>query len=223
VVPNNRPWEGWGPYVYGTVLWDDGKLKMWYQCIAVEGKLRSRTCYAESLDGITWGKPNLGIVEHGGSKANNIFADGECGIASVIKAPEPGSPDESWAVYSFGGEAGPHVAFSEDGLHWRWDEDPRYQRLFGSSDVVNFFYDPYTKRYTSTYKTHNRRHRAAGIALSEDGINWHKPVEGPVFGADDLDPDATQVYGMPVFPYQGLYIGLPEDINTEVDEGVRRL
>jgi len=24
-----------------------------------------------------------------------------------------------------------------------------------------------------------------------------------------LDPDATQVYGMPVFPYQGLYIGLP--------------
>lgn len=27
--------------------------------------------------------------------------------------------------------------------------------------------------------------------------------------ADDLDPDATQIYGMPVFPYQGLYIGMP--------------
>ena len=26
---------------------------------------------------------------------------------------------------------------------------------------------------------------------------------------DDLDPDATQVYGMPVFPYQGMYVGLP--------------
>jgi hypothetical protein len=30
-----------------------------------------------------------------------------------------------------------------------------------------------------------------------------------VFVADDLDPDATQIYGMPVFPYQGLYVGLP--------------
>jgi hypothetical protein len=30
-----------------------------------------------------------------------------------------------------------------------------------------------------------------------------------VFVADDLDPDATQIYGMPVFPYQGLYIGQP--------------
>lgn len=47
------------------------------------------------------------------------------------------------------------------------------------------------------------------VAVSTDGIAWTKPVEGPVFGADDLDPDATQVYGMPVFPYQGAYIGLP--------------
>jgi hypothetical protein len=30
-----------------------------------------------------------------------------------------------------------------------------------------------------------------------------------VFGADGLDPDSTQVYGMPVFAYQGMYIGTP--------------
>jgi hypothetical protein len=75
--------------------------------------------------------------------------------------------------------------------------------------VVNFFFDPYENRYVSTYKTPNRRHRAVGIVYSKDGLQWRKPVEGPVFGADDLDPDATQVYGMPVFPYQGFYIGLP--------------
>jgi hypothetical protein len=33
--------------------------------------------------------------------------------------------------------------------------------------------------------------------------------DGPVFGADDHDPDTTQIYGMPVFAYQGLFIGLP--------------
>ena len=55
----------------------------------------------------------------------------------------------------------------------------------------------------------NRRHRAVGVAISDDGLKWRKPVEGAVFGADDLDPDAAQVYGMPVFGYQGIYIGLP--------------
>ena len=30
------------------------------------------TCYAESKDGIHWKKPELGLVEFNGSKANNI-------------------------------------------------------------------------------------------------------------------------------------------------------
>ena len=41
------------------------------------------------------------------------------------------------------------------------------------------------------------------------GLHWTKPFDGAVLGADDLDPDATQVYGAPVFPYQKIYIGLP--------------
>lgn len=209
VVPCDRVWEGWGPYIYGTVMWDGGRLRMWYQCLAPEDRLRSRACYAESADGLKWTKPELGIVEHGGSKANNIFGEQVCAIPSVIRVAYPESADRAWAVYSYGGEAGAHVAFSADGLTWRWHEDPSYQKLFGTSDVVNFFYDPMRGRYTCTYKTPNRRNRAVGVAVSTDGIVWAKPVEGAVFGADDLDPDATQVYGMPVFPYQGVYIGLP--------------
>ena len=81
--------------------------------------------------------------------------------------------------------------------------------LLTSSDVLNFFYDPYQKRYTVTWKSHNRRGRAVGVAWSADGLAWTKPFDGPMFVADDLDPDATQIYGMPVFPYQGLYVGLP--------------
>jgi hypothetical protein len=47
------------------------------------------------------------------------------------------------------------------------------------------------------------------VAFSEDGLKWTKPYNGAVFCPDDLDPDATQIYGMPAFPYQGMYIGLP--------------
>ena len=37
LIQRDRPWEGvaaiTGPYVYGTVLWDGGKLRMWYQVL----------------------------------------------------------------------------------------------------------------------------------------------------------------------------------------------
>ncbi len=195
VMRTTEAWEGWGPYLYGTVLRDEGRLKMWYSCI---GSDSGYTCYAESTDGITWTKPKLGIVDFKGSTANNIV--GTMGLPSVMKLG-----DKRWAMYSWGGDSGAQVMFSEDGLRWTQGKT----KLFPTSDVVNFFYDPYRERHVSTYKVANRRHRATGLAVSSDGLEWSKPVEGPVFGADDLDPDASQVYGMPVFPYQGMYVGLP--------------
>lgn len=205
IVKKDHAWEGWGPYVYGTILWDGGKLRMWYQGI---GKGSADVSYAESTDGINWTKPELGIVEYDGSKKSNIVGPSNaCHIPSIIRVPNPSSPDKQWAMYGYAGE--PSVAYSPNGLHWDWKRKPEQRALFASSDVTNFFYDPYTNRFTATYKTTNRRHRAVGVAVSSDGLKWRKPVEGAVFGADDLDPDATQVYGMPVFPYQGMYIGQP--------------
>ena len=207
IIVKDHPWEGWGPYVYGTVLWDGGKLRMWYQGI---GRGSADVSYAESTDGIRWTKPDLGIIEYERSKKNNIVGpNGACHIPSVIRVPNPTSPDRQWAMYGYAYKGGASVAYSPDGLHWDWNRKPEHQGLFSSSDVTNFFYDPYKNRFTATYKTMNRRHRAVGIAISDDGLKWRKPVEGAVFGADDLDPDATQVYGMPVFGYQGIYIGLP--------------
>lgn len=51
VLPRTAVWEGWGPYVYGTVLPVGSKLGMWYQCLAREdSRLKSRVCYAEIVD-----------------------------------------------------------------------------------------------------------------------------------------------------------------------------
>ncbi|HEY3267788.1 MAG TPA: hypothetical protein VGM37_12730 [Armatimonadota bacterium] len=215
VIRRDKPWEGWGPYVYGTVLWDAGRLRMWYQCI---GKDAADVCYAESSDGIRWTKPDLGIIEYHGSPRNNIVGiGGVCHIPSVIRVPEPASPDRRWAMYGFAWDRSrpewasgvAAVAYSADGLRWNWKRAPEQLGLFATSDVTSFFFDPIRNRYAATWKTMNRRHRAVGVALSADGAAWTKPVTSPVLGADDLDPDATQVYGMPAFAYQGLYIGLP--------------
>lgn len=225
VLTADRPWEQGGtysgPYLYGTVIWDEGKLRMWYHLHSGGGY---RNAYAESADGVTWEKPNLGIVEEGGSTDNNLVvgaATGEeaqfgrppaglCHNPSVIRQTWESDPGKRYALYCYGATVRhARVAYSPDGLHWTFTPETRETGLFRSGDVLNFFRDPYRQRFVATWKSGSRRGRAAGVALSDDGLTWTKPVEGPVFVADDLDPDATQIYGMPVFPYQGLYIGLP--------------
>ena len=211
VLKADQPWETGsaisGPYVYGTVFWDGGRLRMWYQVL----NKGNHVGYAESPDGVSWTKPALGIVQHEGKSTNLVVSafqpevtGGLCHNPSVVMCPDP-EPGRNYALFGYG--EGASVAYSADGLHWRYA--PGQKPLFTSSDVVNFFHDPYTKRYTATWKTKNRRGRAVGVAWSKDGRGWMKPFDGPIFTADDLDPDATQIYGMPAFPYQGLYIGQP--------------
>jgi len=222
VVVADRPWEQYpsygGPYLYGTVAWDEGKLRMWYH-VHCGGY---GNCYAESIDGINWTKPNLGLHSYGETEDTNLFiylsddlenprrASGQCHNPSVIKQTWATDPDKRYALFCYGTDyRHARVAYSPDGLHWTFVLETEDRGLFRSGDVLNFFRDPYRNRFVATWKSGSRRGRAAGVAVSDDGLDWTKPVEGPVFGADDLDPDATQVYGMPVFPYQGMYIGLP--------------
>jgi len=65
--------------IYGTVLHEGGKFRMWYLGLHTRQSLHGAAydwwrpmCYAESDDGITWRKPELGLVEFNGNKKNNI-------------------------------------------------------------------------------------------------------------------------------------------------------
>jgi hypothetical protein len=65
--------------IYGTVLQEGGKFRMWYLGLHTRKSLHGAAydwwrpmCYAESDDGIAWRKPELDLVEFGGSKKNNI-------------------------------------------------------------------------------------------------------------------------------------------------------
>lgn len=212
----DRPWEKGdavaGPYVYGTVMQDGGRLRMWYQIIH-EGQ---HIGYAESPDGIQWKKPALNLIPYPGASSNNLVVSaaapqvtgGLCHNPSVIRCPWEPDPSRRYVMFGYDYGIGPRAAYSPDGLRWRYPTTPQGRGLFPCSDVVNFFRDTLKNRLAATWKTHSRRGRAVGVAWSSDGETWTKPWDGPVFVADDLDPDATQVYGMPVFPYQGLYIGL---------------
>ncbi|MFO1066794.1 MAG: hypothetical protein U0892_23290 [Pirellulales bacterium] len=216
LIRADRAWEGKaaiiGPYVYGTVLRVGDRWRMWYQVLHQGNQVG----VAESLDGLNWTKPDIDVVKYEGQPTNLVVSPsvrdrigGEChnpvSFICLLKAIRA----SGFVLYGFDPvDRGPRVAFSSDGLHWSYANSER-RTLFSSSDVVNFGFDPYQQRTYATWKTRNRRGRAVGIAWSRDGLQWSKPFEGPIFTADDHDPDTTQIYGMPVFPYQGLYIGLP--------------
>ncbi|HCP11564.1 MAG TPA: hypothetical protein DIT89_04455 [Planctomycetaceae bacterium] len=207
-----------GPYVYGTVIREDERFRLWYQLL-LDG---NHVGYAESTDGVHWTTPDLQLITDPTGQPTNLvvsawqpekFGQVQCHNPAVIPRPADPDPTRRYALYGFDGTSrGPRVAFSPDGLTWNYTGTVGAaggHPLFESSDVVNFFPDPYQKRWAATWKTRNRRGRAVGVAVSPDGLTWQKVLDGPVFGADDLDPAATQIYGMPVFAWQGLYLGLP--------------
>ena len=76
----DRPWEGNACSLF-TIFQDGGRYRMYYRGwhfvtgTTLEFPRRQVICYAESLDGIRWNRPNLGMVEFEGSKENNIILD----------------------------------------------------------------------------------------------------------------------------------------------------
>lgn len=75
LVPNDREWE----FMMGYCSLHDlgGKFGLWYEVVPPGGYGgKNLICYAESEDGKKWVKPELGLVEFGGSKRNNIVIDG---------------------------------------------------------------------------------------------------------------------------------------------------
>ena len=68
----DKPWEGRFS-AYPTIIKDGDLYRMYYRGLPnVEEGTVAVTCYAESTDGVSWTKPNLGIFEVNGTKENNV-------------------------------------------------------------------------------------------------------------------------------------------------------
>ena len=89
-----------------------------------------RICYAESDDGLTWTRPELGLVEYGGSRSNNIV-DLPPGSGNMDILYQPDAPAErrylmvneymAWRHRSGSALERPSItlfAASPDGLRW---------------------------------------------------------------------------------------------------------
>lgn len=141
----------------GVVIWNDGvfmdydgKVRYYYTDEReTHGYKDSHWNLAFSADGLKFTRPNLGLVEHQGSKDNNIVFNGRQG--SVTLDANPGA--DPWARFKFTGweyNSGTVVMSSPDGIHWTRNE---VQQLpFDTGGTVEHFWDD----QTGTYKCYLR-------------------------------------------------------------------
>lgn len=154
VLTLDRPWEGPGSAYY-TVFRDKSKVRMYYRGLGSFQKRQNPPpvmCYAESDDGgVTFTRPNLGLVEHGGSRDNNIIA----GIPAAADSFTPfldrnpdARPDERYKAVLSGMAGGQlHGFASADGLTWKLMR-PEPISTDGSFDSLNVaFWDELTRQY----------------------------------------------------------------------------
>ena len=93
IIQSEKPWEAVGISI-GTVLFEDGKYRIWGGCEDAEGN--GFDCYYESADMKAFIRPKLGLVEYKGSRDNNLLRDQ---IGSVFKDPAGGPAERYKSVW----------------------------------------------------------------------------------------------------------------------------
>jgi len=226
-----KRWEARFDNVYPSVIYDEGEglFKCWYKSFIVDeasvatpltrrpqtrytgGKREEGLLYATSNDGIHWKKPALGLIEFGGSRANNIVmrrATHGIHAGGVLKDPRDPDPARRYKFIHRNPRAGRMATcFSADGLRWS------QPRLWPEHDAVgdthnNAIWSPALDKYVCITRGWSggpyQGLRTVLRGESEDFLHWTEPVE-VMRGGDAHD----QIYSMPIFQYAGLYIGLP--------------
>ena len=176
----SQPWEN-ASLNWFSVMRHDDKFRLWYECYDVEGWPTTNDtsfCYAESLDGIRWVKPNLGLFNYHGSTNNNIlfreigppgaysrvhgagvFLDPTASAEARYKCVSQGMFAQSAPPYRVAGMTSP------DGL--RWTRLPNLICDIFADSQYSAFWDADREAYV-LYGRVGGRGRAIGRAQSPD-------------------------------------------------------
>lgn len=206
VFKTDAPWEG-NAAAYQSVFQDGNLYRMYYH----GGHYRSGGpstqtqdehpwvfCYAESDDGIHWRKPELGLCEYAGSKANNIiltpemlaeFAGDPAHTSAFLDTNPNCPPEQKYKIIVVGKKPhGLYVLASGDGIHFTPLSTQPFvtQGAFDSQNLA--FWDPALGAYRAYWRiftsgvadgtTWNPSgYRAIRTATSPDFVHWSEPVD----------------------------------------------
>jgi len=235
VLRCDQPWERSGPR-YPTVFRDGDRYRLYYGVSAGQvddGDQRQYTCYAESVDGITWKKPRLGLVEIDGSKDNNVIWTGAIAHNFSPFRDENPATDATERYKAVGGVGmkwgdGFWLLVSPDGIRWKKRDDTPLD-LEGRFDSHNLlFWDAAARLYRMYWRDHRRDDgrqpggRDVRTAASPDCRSWtasqwlvYEPARSGSAERDESDPsgDHHQFYASGIHAYPrspGLLLGFPQ-------------
>lgn len=213
VLQPDRFTDGAGTSIYGTVLRDGGRYRMWYQSWPQDwdGRDVDLVGYAESDNGLDWHKPDLGIVEYG-DQPNNLCNLGFHSPSVFIDPRAPDSHRYRATGYTGPGRKGAHqqiarpgyyTAHSADGLHWELDKaTPQWH----SGDVITSIYHPTQDRAIVACKFTPRvngfRRRSIWNAELRDG-QWSDEAHAALL-PDEFDDICAMARGYASGDYYGM-------------------
>ena len=232
IIKADQPWEK-GVKLYGTVQESNGIFRMWYQMLNLSEENLSWATgvgYAESVDGLNWSKPRIGI-EHPDFGVTNLVqqSSGRSHLCSpsvslynglyymmFYDAMNQSDIDKYGCPYDADAAVpgwipiigeGIFLSTSVDGINW---EKSRFPIFSGPNDVVSLSHlNNKPHNWIATYKTsyrEDRHHRVIASSFTNDFIDWVH--NGVVLEPDHNDPFGTEFYGMTCYDYFGTLIGL---------------
>lgn len=186
----DKPWEGLFSGYATIMTLEDGRLRAYYRGKAVankDGSEEELTCCAESKDGRTWTKPELGIYEVMGTKQNNVVlmkANQATHNLSPFRDLRPGVPaDERFKALGGTMQGGGLFAWkSPDGYRWQKMTEAAvitqamvpFKYMFDSQNVP--FWSEAEGKYVAYYRVFEGGIRRIVRSESTDFIKWSAPV-----------------------------------------------
>jgi hypothetical protein len=225
VLKFDKPWEGQFSG-YCTIIADGPVYRLFYRGQPGGGKEAFRTevtCYAESRDGRTWVKPELGLVEWGGSKANNIilpagesyhwathnfspFLDTRPGVPPAERFKGLGGVQQSGGLFGLA---------SPDGIRWsRLRPEPVFNipatadapKPYGLDSQNVCFWSEAEGRYTCFVRVWEYDERKRGVRriariTSRDFMTWSRPEVMEYRDASGRPAPVEDLYTNQTHPY----------------------
>ena len=193
VYRTDAPWEG-NASAFCSVFQDGPLYRMYYRGLHYRHSGQPAQalddhpwylCYAESDDGITWRRPELGIFDFRGSTTNNIVLTPEfmaeiggdpAHTATWLDANPACPPDERIKITIIGSKPrGMYVLGSGDGAHFRLlsTTPSQTEGAFDSQNLM--FWDPVAEVYREYHRSFADGVRGIMTATSKDPFSFPEP------------------------------------------------